>query len=196
MSSSLVIEASGETDIISLRGFRASSLMGLDLLLLGISLGPVTDLLICWLPSERAGLSGVVTTLSLVANADLALLMVVRELLSLDLLCCLVVLLPFFPHSLAPALLALATHSSFSVLLVKAELTDLAFLVVVGFLRKMDFKGSALTLLLDVHDGDRETVTSLAFSSVRSDLDGGGAGNQEDARALLAPADLKLRLSV
>ena len=81
-------------------------------------------------------------------------------------------------------------------LLVKAELTDLAFLVVVGFLRKMDFKGSALTLLLDVHDGDRETVTSLAFSSVRSDLDGGGAGNQEDARALLAPADLKLRLSV
>ena len=141
--------------------------MGLDLLLLGISLGPVTDLLICWLPSECAGLRGVVTTLSLVANADLAFLTVVRELLSLDLLCCLVVLLLFFPHSLAPALLALATHLSSSVLLGKAKLTDLAGLVVVEFLRKMDFKGSTLVLLVDVYDGRWEVVTSLAFSAMR-----------------------------
>ena len=156
--------------------------MGLDLLLLGISLGPVIDLLIRWLPSERVDLRGVVKTLSLVAKADLALLITVRELLSLDLLCFLVVLLLFFPHRLPPALLALATHSTFSVLLVTAKLTDLFFLeltVVVGF--------------VPLHEGDR------AFSSTRTpDLDAGGTGNREaDIRALLLPpADLKLRLSV
>ena len=156
--------------------------MGLDLLLLGISLGPVIDLVICWLPSERADLRGVVITLSLVAKADLVLLITVRELLSLDLLCFLVVLLLFFPHRLPPALLALATHSNFSVLLVTAKLTDLFFLeltVVVGF--------------VPLHEGDR------AFSSTRTpDLDAGGTGNREaDIRALLLPpADLKLRLSV
>ena len=155
--------------------------MGLDLLLLGISLGPVIDLLICWLPSEHVDLRGVVKTLSLVAKADLALLITVRELLSLDLLCFLVVLL-FFPHSLPPTLLTLATHSTFSVLLVTAKLTDLFFLeltVVVGF--------------VPLHEGDR------AFSSTRTpDLDAGGTGNREaDIWALLPPpADLKLRLSV